>query len=473
MHLKKYGLLGLILLFTLPAFSQKGYNIKVHVAPLHDTVCYFGYYYGDKTYIKDTARVDHNSNVIFKGKDSIGGGIYLVVLPRKTYFEVIIDKSRDFSLKTDTADFIKNMAVSGSPENEVFYTYQKFMQKLEDSIGILQAAATKNKSNKDSTKIITAKFKSITKRIADYRNVIIAKYPQSFFAKVLTAMKETDVPADPPKTPDGKLVDSFFAYHYYKAHIFDNIDFSDSRLLRTPVLATKVKMFLESYTYQIPDSLIIATDIILEKAKADKEVFKYFLSELTPKYEESKIMGMDAVFVHLVQRYYLSGQADWVSKEVLDKMRDRVNKISPNLLGKYAPVLTMQDTSFKQVSLYDVKSKYTLIVFWKYDCGHCEHELPILVDEYNKKLKAKGVTVFTGCTGDDTIAWKKFIRNNKMGDFINVFDPEMMSNYYNLYDVYSTPTVYLLDENKKIIAKRIDVDKIADFIDNTEKRLPN
>ncbi len=469
MQLRKYGLLGLMLLIALPAFSQKGYKIKVHIAPLHDTVCYFGNYYGDKTYIKDTARIDHNSNVVFKGKDSIGGGIYLVVTPRKTYFEVIIDKSRDFSLKTDTADFIKNMEVSGSPENQVFYNYQKFIQKLEDSITTLQRLETKNKGNKDSAKILGAQLRHITKEIADYRNKIISNYPQSFFARVLETMKEPDVPSDPPKTPAGKVIDSFYAYHYYKAHLFDNTDFSDSRLLRTPVLAAKVKNYLTNYTFQIPDSIIVAADMILEKAKASKEVFKYFLTEFTHEYETSKIMGMDAAFVHLVQRYYLSGQADWVDREQMDKLRDRVNKITPNLLGSYAPILTMQDTSFHPVSLYDVKAKYTLVIFWKYDCGHCQHEIPILVDEYNKKLKARGVTVFTGCTGDDTTEWKKFIRNYKMGDFINTFDPEMQSNYFNKYDVYSTPTIYLLDENKKIIAKRIDVDQIPDFIDHLEK----
>jgi peroxiredoxin len=468
MQLRKYGLLGLMLLCALPAFSQKGYEIKVHLAPLHDTVCYFGYYYGDHTYLKDTARIDHNSNVVFKGNDSIGGGIYLVVLPRKTYFELVIDKSRKFSLKTDTSDFIRNMEVSGSPENKVFYDYQKFVQKLGDSINILQAQAA-NKKNKDSTKMLDAQFKRINKRVADYRNSVIAQYPQSFFASVLTMMKEPDVPSDPPKKPDGRLVDTFFAYHYLKAHIFDNVDFSDSRLLRTPVFAAKVKTYLTNFTFQIPDSIIISADIVLEKAKASKEVFKYFLTDLTHQYETSNIMGMDAAFVHLVQRYYLSGQVDWVDKEQMDKLRDRVNKITPNLLGKYAPVLTMQDTLFRPVSLYDIKSKYTLVIFWKYDCGHCQHEIPILVDEYNKKLKAQGVTVFSGCTGDDTTAWKKFIRDYKMGNFINTFDPEMMSNYFNLYDVYSTPTIYLLDENKKIIAKRLDVDKIPDFINSLEK----
>ncbi|MBP6426310.1 MAG: DUF5106 domain-containing protein, partial [Bacteroidia bacterium] len=69
----------------------------------------------------------------------------------------------------------------------------------------------------------------------------------------------------------------------------------------------------------------------------------------------------------------------------------------------------------------------------------------------------------------DIELWKKFIRDNKL-KWINVSDLYNNTNFRNYYDIYSTPVIYLLDEKKNIIAKRLDTDKVRDFIENEEKK---
>jgi hypothetical protein len=42
----------------------------------------------------------------------------------------------------------------------------------------------------------------------------------------------------------------------------------------------------------------------------------------------------------------------------------------------------------------------------------------------------------------------------------------VVTDFKNIYDIYSTPVMYILDENKKILAKRIGVEQVPDFFDN-------
>ena len=280
-------------------------------------------------------------------------------------------------------------------------------------------------------------------------------------------MDEIEVP-EAPLLPSGKK-DTTFAFRYYKAHFFDNIDFSDDRLLRTPIFHTKIKQYLDKLTAQIPDSINVAADYLATKAKANQEVFKYVIYWLTYTYESSNIMGMDAVFVHLVDNYYATKQAFWVDSAQLYKITNRAFILKPLLLGKKAPAINMVDTSGKNVSLYSIKANYTVLLFWDHGCGHCKKEVPKVAEIY-KKMKEKGVEVLAIETEDKPEDWKKFIRENKL-NWINVHEPD---NYRRavtkkIYDIYSTPVVYLLDENKIIKAKRIDSEQLGDFINELEK----
>ncbi len=124
--------------------------------------------------------------------------------------------------------------------------------------------------------------------------------------------------------------------------------------------------------------------------------------------------------------------------------------------------------------LYQIKADNTVLWFWEPDCSHCQHETPIMIDFYNKfnKLTDYGTnmknlvvySVYLPRAIDDWQKftssfehWFEFVKKHNMGDWLNVWDPYGETEYRTKYNVYSTPTVYLLDSNKKIIAKRIGV----------------
>jgi peroxiredoxin len=448
--------------------KDEGYNIKFKVKGLKEGAqCLLANYYGDKQYIKDSAKVGGNGEVIFSGKEKNPEGIYLFVLPGKNkYFDFVMDAEQNFTLETDTLDFTKNMKAKGSQENKDFYDYQNFMAGKQKEVEPLRNKLNALKKGNDSIKIITDKLTAIDNEVKKYKLDYIKNNPKSFVAKIYSAMEEPEVP-EAPILSNGRK-DSTFAYRYYKSHFWDTYDFGDERLLRTPIFNNKFKQYMDKLTPHTADSINIACDYMIKRSRANKEVFKYVAYWLTLTYEESKIMGDDAVFVHMVDKYL--PEMYWVDSTHNYKMRDRINTLKPVLIGQKAPLIVMPDSLGKNISLYDIKSKYTVVLFWDHGCSHCKKEVPKLVEAYNKTLKAKGVTVYAIETEDKPEEWRKFIRANKM-EWINVHqkDEYLRAVTKKIYDIYSTPVIYLLDENKIIRAKRVDADQLDGLIDMFEK----
>ncbi len=445
--------------------NDGGYKINVKINGIKDTVCYLSGYYGPKQYYKDTARVNSKGEFVFEGEKELPGGIYSVILPGNTYFEFIVNE-QNFYLETDTANLIENMKVKGSLENKLFYDHFQVVAKLQKESGELKKELKKIKNNKDSTGLINKRLRSINKEIGDYKLKIIEENPQTLLAKIFTAMKDPDIPA-PPKDENGKIIDSLFRYKYLKKHFFDNIDFSDDRLLRTPIYHNKLMHYMKKMTAQIPDSINVSASFVIDKAKANKEIFKYTLSKLIYKYETSKIMGMDAVFVHLAERYYMTNQAYWIDSTQLFKISDRVRSLKPTLIGKTAPNILLKHKDGKYIFLHSVIAKYTILLFWDPDCGHCKKEMPKIKNVYDK-YKENNVKVYAVCTEIEEEKWRKYIDEHQY-DWIDVADFELRSPFRDLYDISSTPKIFLLDEKKKIVAKRIGAEQLDDVLERQLK----
>ena len=449
------------LIISIISFAGKPkYCIKVKINGLKDTICFIGNYYGDKQYLKDTAKVDHNGYCEFSGEEQLPGGIYLIVTPAKKYFEIIIDKEQFFSVETDTADFIGKMKIKGSSDNQLFYEYLKYIDAKQKEAEPFRVALKKIKENKDSSKLVQDKLIAIDKEVQKYKLDFMASHPDVFLSKVFKTSYDPGIP-EAPLMENGKR-DSNYVYIQYKQHFLDSIDFSDDRLLRTPIFHNKIKQYITSLTVQHPDSIIKEADMLIEKARANKEIFKYVVWYLTNWSEASNIMGFDAIFVHLAEKYYMTNQAYWVNPANLEKITNRAKILKRLLLGTAIPNITMQDTNSVFVTLYNVKSKYTILYFGDPTCGHCLKETPKLKSLYDS-IKTKGIEVYAVCTDPNIAEWKKYIKANNY-NWINVMDVQNTTGFRTTFDIFSTPVIFLLDENKIILAKRLSVDQLSEFM---------
>jgi thiol-disulfide isomerase/thioredoxin len=456
--------------------TGNAYSIKMTIAGLKDSTCFLASYYAEYQSIEDTAKADKNGLLVFNGKKKLEPGMYMLVKNKRKLFDFLVQENdQHFSLSSDTSDYNGHMKVTGSAENKIFFEYLNWL-------GQKQIEAEKNRTRlkeirtakPDSALLIEQHMAGLDKEVKAYMTDFMNKHADSFTSKFLKATLEVEIPPA-PLLPNGRR-DSAFVYRYYKAHYFDNLDLADERLLRTPVYTPKIKQYFETMILQMPDSIIKEGDMIISKAAANKETFKYCVGYMTYTYEISKVMGFDAIFVHEALTYYKTGKAYWADEAQTRKIVARANQLDSILIGKTAPNLIMQDSlvgltpDFNTYSLNTLKSKYTLLYFWDPDCGHCQKETPKLLEFYKRIQTKYQIEVYGVGVVSELGPWRKYIREKKLS-WINVVDAFNKTHYKHTYDVYSTPVLYLLDEHKKIIAKRLETDQIEEFLDRYEKML--
>jgi len=450
--------------FVSSSYGQQEYVIKFKIKGCKDTTCFIGNYYSNGTYVKDTLKIDAYGRCTFKAPANLPRGLYLFIITEKNYFDFVINNDHKFSIETDRSDPIQKMVIKDSPDNDLFYQYLRFNGEKYGKIQALQEKMKKTGDDKDSTEYYSKKIEEINREMINYKLDLARNKPSSFTALLINAMKEPDVP-EVPVLSNGRK-DSTFAYKYYKAHYWDDVDFTDDRLIRTPVFYNKLKKYYDNVLIQIPDTVIREVDAMAEKCRPNPEMFKYIIWFTTYHYETSEIMGFDKIFVHIVDKYYVTGQATWVDKTVNENIIKRANKIHPLLIGSKAPNMIMQDTSLKLVSMHDVKANYLMLLFWDPDCGHCEQEMPKIKEFYDKNKENPGLEIFAICSDTSMVKMKNGIKKKKM-NWINVNGPRTLTgDYHEQYDIISTPVIYLLNEQKEIIAKRIPSDKVGLFLEN-------
>lgn len=449
-------------------FSQnfEKYKIEINLKDRADSILYLANYYGDKTYLADTAYLKGNGNYFFEKNEELDGGLYIIVdQSKKSIFEFLVSDSRDMKLETGGPDFIKNMKVSNSPENVLFYEYLKYSGQLYDRIKPLNERLQALDKDADSLPILQAQIKEINTEMTAYKERLMKNHPQTFLAHFFGLIKEAVFPDTLATLADGSK-DSSYPYRYYKNHYWDAVDLKDDRLIRTPVFHKKLDTYFDKVVSKDADSIIYEIDHLLAQMNETGDLYKFSLWHLTIKFDESQIMGHDAILVYLSDNYFSKGKAPWLHEDVIKNIIDEADKRRVVLIGNLAENLIMQDTNLQPHSLFDIKSDYTVMYFWDPGCGHCKKETPKLVEFYKEYGESLDVEVFTICADTSLAEMKKYIREKNM-NFINVNGPRSYtSDYHELYNIFTTPVIIVLDKDKRIIAKRLVSDQLAGFIKN-------
>lgn len=461
----------IFLIASAPAVCQLKYNheIKITVNGLRDSSVYLAYHFGDKQYIKDTAKLDSRGYGVFAGPETLPQGIYMIVLPGKQYFEFLASDDQIFSVTCNYNDYINTLKFSGSEENSAFIDYQKKWSTMQRQAQAMGKRLQASRQNPDSVKILTAKQKSQEESMKAYLRDVVEKNGNNLLSVLVKSMLPVEIPefSIPAGTHNPDSVSWVRRYNYNKDHFFDNIDLTDERILRTPILYARLQTFFSNVVIQYPDSVMKEIDKIIKKCEPDKKVFQFVSVFLFNHFRESEIMGHDAVMVKLADDIYLSGKADWTTKEFRDDLAKQVELLRNNLIGMTGKDLVMDSYSGRHVALHDIEKDFTVLYFWEPNCGHCNVATPKLRDYY-EKARNEGVEIFAVCTTSDKKEWAEYIEKNKL-IWINGWDPERKSFFDYYYNVQSTPMVYILDRNKKIIAKKLAVEDVPSFIENYRK----
>lgn len=449
--------------------GQPGHSITVTVDGTTEATIRLAYHVGNQQYVRDSLVADNDGRCNFTGADRLPPGVYMIVLPGNTFFEFLVGEDQHFDISCDAKNPGETLLFRGSEENQRFLDYQKKWKILQEEAVNISAGLRDSSLSQGEAALRREKLAAQEKKMKQYLHQTYETNRGTLLGAIAKSIipPEPYVPVVPPGTANRDSVSRLLSYIHYKDHFFDNVDFSQPGLIRSPILGGRLEQFFRQVVIQMPDSIIREADRLLEKSAVNDDVFQYVAVWLMNRYAASEIMGHDAVVVHLADKVYLAGKAPWATKEYLAELEKRVSRLRSNLIGKKAPELLMNSFAGHYVSLYDVEADYTIVYFWEPDCGHCKVATPLLRDYYNGN-RNKGIEVFAVCTHHDREKWEKYIVDNGL-NWINGWDPERLSRFDYLYNVDSTPLIYILDREKKIIAKRLAAEDVSSFIDAYRK----
>jgi thiol-disulfide isomerase/thioredoxin len=474
----KQSFLFILALLSIVRAQSQAYTIKVNYKPVEKSYLFLGYYFGEKKYVYDSALLQPNGTAVFTGKEKLTGGLYIIVDEKKQrFFDLLVDQEQNFELTIDTSNFsIKN--IDGSSENNQLEEYKKATSVFYRNYQQWQQQLAQAKTKKDSA-ALQQKMATVATVSQQWRDSFCVQQPNSYLALLFRLMKEPVYDVSKAKTQK----DSLEAYYSFKQQYWSSIPINDERLLRTPMFEQRLNRYFENVVYRHPDSIKKETDQFILYSRTNKTMFRYYINRFTNEYMNPKYMGLDVVFLHLFEKYYLTNQVDWLEPKDKELVYNRAYSIMGNLVGEPAAELNMLDTLDRKVNLYSLQAPYTLVVFWDPDCGHCREQVPVIDSLYKtnwKKLGMKLVGVLVDSVRTDASKlpavkahWQQYIREHQLNNWLHWYqsfearDNERKNNkpgFRQSYDIFQTPTIYLLDKEKRIVAKKISPEQVNEFL---------
>lgn len=432
------------------AICQDGHEVIFKIPVTDDVKGKIGYFEGSNIVYVDSSYFRGNT-IIFKSQNLLKEGLYLLQYRNKS-IEFIVSEQK-FSFEAPASLEVSDIIVIQSLTNTIFYNYKKMVDKQKKTITIL-----KNKNlNNNSTVLLKDNIRKIGRKVQKYRDSIYVKYPENLACIIIKAGLEVKVQLPirlkHSDTSNGKKLS--------RDHLSDNFKWSDERMIRTPFLEDLILKSLK-LTPLVPDSLAKTCDILLKHAEANKMVYEYTLNFLKNYFEKSNRPWMDVLYTYIAKKYILDYNTILADSSEILTIKANVKRLEPILTGKIAPEINFMDSSGIVIPLHSVIAKYTILYFWDADCNHCLEVTPQLW-EYYKSFKNQEVEVYAVTIQQVWFSWKAYLKKHKL-TWINVFDPIQIPEIYKTYQVGTTPNIYLLDKDKRILCKRLTLEELKIYL---------
>ena len=450
--MKRIKLLLIMLMLPLLAVAKPGYKFTLQIDNNRDTMMLLGYYYAESLRILDTAYNNGHGKYVFEGDRELLPGLYFFNNQKGQYVDfVVYHEKPNFKFHTDQRDWQRNMEVKGSKQNTVFFNFHRASEKIYEEM--------ENAKGEMDDSSYGAYRRRQYLRLDSIRLAFVESNPDAMVSRMMMATKD---PAAPPDSLQGNDRYFWFMHHY-----FDNMPLDDDFLVRTPksVFYQRVADYIDKHMQGLPPAAIIPLlDSLMDRAEPSPEVFKWLVHTTTEKFLQSNVMVYDEVYVHMVQRYYATGKAFWMSPSGIDHEVERATKWERLLVGREAPELILFDTLHRPASLHHMPGRYTLLLFWSPTCGHCREIIPAIYKVFDRVADSLNITAFAILSEPDegtVVKWKKFLADHHMTNprWINLNGAEANVDWREVYDIQTTPQIYLVEnETHKFVAKKLSAE---------------
>jgi peroxiredoxin len=443
-----------------PAAAREAVDVTLEVAGAPDSIVKIIGTIGSTNYLVDSTACKAGM-VHLKRDTALPSGLYFVLMPHNVVLQFLLDQDQTFSIKTDQGNPVGNAKVDGSVDNTLLYENLAWEQAFQARFAPLDMSFRAAAATDPNKTVVEQQLNELVKERKAHLQGFKDKHPTSFFTIYKLAGQNPDL--RDIRLPDGSFDEQKRVFHY-RDEFWNNTPLDDARLLRTPIIFNKLNTYITQITPQVHDSVVKYADRIIDQSKVNKEIFKFVVNWIAIEYHTPKNMGMESVFVHVVDKYFTDQDAFWSTPTELIEIRREVNEMRPSLVGQIGKDLTCTTPQGQEESLYALKGKATILFIYNYECEHCQEQTPDMKKLYDS-YHGRGLEIFALCTGTDEKEWRAFIQKYKISGFHNVWDPQYKSDFYKKYHVDITPECYVLDANHKIVSKDLQPKQLPEVLE--------
>ncbi len=443
-------------------WAWQGARIEITVRNYDEDHAILAFQYGNQVFSLDTIELASGHGILQLDSLLPAGSYFLLFPPDNQWVEFLVGyDGQQYKIQTVAPYFSDSLRIIGSPENDLFNYYRTFMRAHLDSAAHIQAQIAQAKEQFEINRLQDS-LDALGRKVRHYQEALAKANNLLFAGKLIAALIEVE----PPNSSDTML-----AYYYMRNHYWDYFDFSEPGLVRTSVIADKLDFWLDELIPPTVDSVIAAVNQLLHKAQANEQMHRFVLTYLLNKYYRPPFMGLDAVFVYLVNEYYAKGKAPWIDEQTLRRLLTDAHMMQGVLIGQPAPDVAVQLFDKTQgtftdslIRLYDLQAPFIVVFIWKPGCPACR-KTEDLLKQYYPQWKAMGGEVFS-ITSATYQELDKAVQDALEKDmpWIVSADPYLKARAMQKYYATTVPKLYLLDADKRIIANRVGPEQLDEFI---------
>lgn len=424
-------ILFIVFLTFAPSYLMSQVKINVKVENLDENVFYLIKYKSDKSHIVIDTSTFSSDYKTFTNEVNYDEGTYIIADSKlNPLFEILLGKDQKFSIHVKELMDLDSYKVKGCKETSAYFDIYSKTTHNKLHIKALESEMEYFPDN-------ARKIDSLRLRHNEYLESIKIKDSNSFLNTYIIFNKEIIVPQEYKGNSEQYIID----------HYFDNIGFCDARILNTRLLKNKLDDYFNNYiSKQTPEVICQKIDNLINMINSSvfgvkcsvSSIRDYVLWYLYSKYFDPGNTENELVYIHLVDNYFSRLEIENLTENIRKEIIKRADILRNITIGKAAPTFSFTDDNGDTICLDDIKSKYTVLLFYKPECQKCIRDKRILglIEKRRNDLTVLEINI-----SEDN--------HNKVSHDI-----------VEKYDIMTTPTIYLLNENKEIIAKHIKSEEV-------------
>jgi len=447
--MKRFAFLFVLLpVLIITDLSSQEYKLSVRIEEMPDQMVYLAGYFKDEVVVLDSMR-SMNGQVYFLQDEQARPGtrwLFFGTPPgtdrtnRQIYLEFIFDRE-DIGIMASYPQVLASARFDDQGENSLYQEYnlgeEIYRQKLDALVGLIDKYPVQDAYLDQTLDYFRTLQLERDMRLEAY----VRENPDTYLARLAASARQALMPGD---------LDSEGRTTFLREHYFDLATISDPELLASPVYNHKIIEYLSLYRVRSgpaeqEKAFMAAVDVIMANTSPDPELRSFVVEYL--------LKGFESFQMEEIQAYIADNYVDENCRtDIVDMAMERIDGYRKMAVGQIAPEIVIRDMKNRTVRLSGLKNDYTAVIFWASYCEHCQKLIPKLAEWYTEE---KDIDLGVLAISIDTVKndWTRYLDEHPLPWTNAIEQLGWNGKAASDYNVYATPTIFILDRERRIIAK--------------------